>query len=233
MADKETILVIAAHPDDEVLGCGGTVARLSREGHPVFIAILGEGQTSRVDQPDVQDRKIVKNLKTQAKLAAEALGVQKIFTFDLPDNRFDSVPLLDVVKIVEKIIADVTPSIVFTHHQSDLNVDHQITSRAVLTGTRPVPGQKIHSLYAFEVPSATEWSFQRISPPFQPNYFVDIRDTFDLKVKALSFYDGEMRCFPHPRSPEALKHIARRWGSVVGLESVEAFEVIRSVRAAE
>jgi len=147
----------------------------------------------------------------------------------LPDNRFDTVPLLDVIKIVEDLIVRLQPEVIYTHYRGDLNIDHVITHRAVLTATRPQTSQPVKEIYAFEVPSSTEWSFDQFSP-FQPNVFVDISATLKLKQEAMALYESEARPFPHPRSSEALRAIAQRWGSVVGFGSAEAFELVRSLR---
>jgi len=224
------VLIVVAHPDDEVLGCGGTIARLVKEGHDVYIAILGEGITSRSREREQTDFTLIKTLQTQSNQVAKMLGVKDIFMYNLPDNRFDTVPLLDVIKIIEDLIARVTPEIIYTHHGSDLNIDHQIVNRAVLTGTRPMQNGTVKELYAFEVPSSTEWAFQSLGLSFYPNVFVNISDTLDIKIKALSCYKSEVRVFPHPRSPESIKAIACRWGSVVGYEAAEVFELIRSIR---
>jgi LmbE family N-acetylglucosaminyl deacetylase len=161
---------------------------------------------------------------------AEFLGARDLFLYSLPDNRFDQVPLLDVVKVVERLVSDLSPRIIYTHHSGDLNIDHTVTHRAVLTATRPVVGCPVKEIYAFEVPSSTEWAFQRLERPFTPNVFVDISATIEKKITGMEMYESEARVFPHPRSPEALRVIARRWGTVVGLEYAEAFELIRSVR---
>jgi LmbE family N-acetylglucosaminyl deacetylase len=225
------ILVVAAHPDDEVLGCGGTIARLAREGHDVYIAVLGEGATARHSIEGEADRALVKELHTQSREAARFLGARQVYMHGLPDNRFDTVPLLGVVKIIEDLIERLKPEVIYTQHGGDLNIDHSITYRAALTATRPMTGGAVKELYAFEVPSATEWAFQQFAPPFQPNVFVDISGTLEDKIRAMEIYNGEMRPFPHPRSPEALRAIARRWGSVAGLHAAEAFQLVRCIRA--
>jgi LmbE family N-acetylglucosaminyl deacetylase len=224
------VLVIAAHPDDEVLGCGGTIARLSQEGHDLYIAILGEGITSRYQQREQAEQALVEELHTRSREVAKMLGAADVFMYDLPDNRFDTVPLLDMVKIIETLVARLSPSVIYTHHGGDLNIDHVLVHRAVLTATRPIQGQVVQDIYAFEVPSSTEWAFQRFEPSFRPNVFVDISATLNIKVQALAYYESEVRTFPHPRSPEALYAIAQRWGSVVGCGCAEAFELIRSVK---
>ena len=232
MRDRESVLVVAAHPDDEILGCGGTMARLANEGHEVRIAILAEGMTSRYQQRDQVDRKQLNDLHSHAQLAADKVRAKELVLCKLPDNRMDTVPLLEVVKVVEELLERFRPSVIYTHHSGDLNVDHGVVHRAVLTATRPVPGQRAREIYAFEVPSSTEWAFQRLEPTFRPSMFVDISATLDTKISALACYDTETREFPHPRSPEALRAIAMRWGSVAGFQAAEAFELIRSLRPA-
>jgi LmbE family N-acetylglucosaminyl deacetylase len=227
---ESRVLVIAAHPDDEVLGCGGTIARLAREGHQVYVSILGEGITSRYSERDQAGQSKVRRLRDCCREVAQLLGVKDLFMYDLPDNRFDTVPLLDVVKIIEGLVEKTSPHVVYMHHGGDLNVDHSVVYRATLVATRPMPGVPVRAVYAYEVPSSTEWSFQRLSPVFKPNVYMDIGDTLELKISAMKMYEGEVRPYPHPRSPEVLRTIAHRWGSVVGLEAVEAFESVREIR---
>lgn len=225
-----TILIVVAHPDDEILGCGGTIARLAREGHNVYIAILGEGVTSRFKQREQADQAMVEALHSRSREAADLLSVKDLLLYNFPDNRFDTVPLLDIIKTVEKLINRLQPQVVYTHHGGDLNIDHAITHRAVMTATRPVQNCPVKEIYAFEVPSSTEWAFGQFHPAVQPNVFVDISATLETKIQAMQLYESEARDFPHPRSSEALRAIARRWGSTVELEAAEAFELIRLVR---
>lgn len=227
---KFKILVVAAHPDDEVLGCGGTIARLAKEGHEVNISILGEGITSRYDQREKADFSLVELLQKRSHQAAGIMGAHKVFTHNLPDNRFDTIPLLEVVKLVEGLMEGLAPEVIYTHFEGDLNIDHRIVNRAVLTATRPLQGQSVREIYAFEVPSSTEWAFHRLSPSFTPNVFLDISETLATKIEALLLYESEVHPFPHPRSVEALKTNARRWGAVVGCEAAEAFELVRAIR---
>ncbi len=224
------ILIVAAHPDDEVLGCGGTIARLSKEGHDVYCLLLGEGITSRYSQPGDAKAEELKNLKAEAEQAAKILSIKKVYFKDFPDNSFDTVPLLSVVKAVEEIKEEIKPDIIYTHHQGDLNIDHQITFQAVLTACRPVEGETVREIYSFEVPSSTEWNAPVAQNYFIPNVFVDITKTLGKKVEALGAYRGEMRRYPHPRSPEALRAIASRWGSAAGCQAAEAFILIRAIR---
>jgi len=224
------VLVVAAHPDDELLGCGGTAVRLAREGHSVYFAILGEGITSRTTKREESDLGAVKDLSGCSRRVAHLLGVKELSMHGLPDNRFDSLNLLDVIKIVEGLIERWHPEAIYTHHGGDLNVDHQIVSRAVLTATRPISGHPVKELYMFEIPSSTEWAFQQLSPVFKPNVFVGIEDTLALKIEGMRLYESEARSFPHPRSGAALTAIAQRWGSVVGKSAAEAFEAVRLIR---
>ena len=225
------ILVVAAHPDDEVLGCGGTIARFAKEDHHrINIAILGEGTTSRFTRRDQADAPLMEVLHTCSHEVGKMLGARGVSLHGLPDNRFDALPLLEVVKIVERLIEINGPDAVYTHHAWDLNVDHRITHQAVLTATRPMRGQCVQEVYAFEIPSSTEWAFQRGESAFQPNVFVDIVDTLPLKVQAFCHYETEIRSFPHPRSPEAITAIGHRWGSIVGCHAAEAFELIRAIK---
>ena len=229
MPDRSPVLVIAAHPDDEVLGCGGTIARLARIGHDVHIAILGEGATSRHASRDQLATEAVRTLEGQSKEVARFLGAKGIHTHDLPDNLFDTVPLLQIAKLIEGAIDLIKPEVVYTHHAGDLNVDHSLTHRATLIATRPMFDSPVKDLYAYEVPSSTDWVFSNVGPAFRPNVFVDIADTLTQKVEAMQLYESEAREFPHPRSREALVANAQRWGSVAGVYAAEAFELVRSV----
>ena len=221
--------MVAAHPDDEVLGCGGTLSRLSDEGHEVFAVILGEGVTSRYPERQKVDPSQTEALQESCRKAADCLGIKDLFQHQLPDNRFDTVPLLDIIKIVEDIVNRIAPMTIYTHNAGDLNVDHMIAHRAVLTAVRPMKGCSVSEVYAFEVASSTEWAFQQFQPVFKPTVFMDISETIDRKIEALACYKSELRSFPHPRSPEAVKTCAKRWGTIVGLQYAEAFELIRSI----
>lgn len=225
-----TVLVVAAHPDDEVLGCGGTISKLSDEGHEIYVAILGEGVTSRYNKDESAKMNLVEELRNCSRHVSDLLGITELFLYDLPDNRFDTIPLIDVIKIIEELIERLQPEVIYTHHGGDLNIDHSITQRAVLTATRPVVECPVKIIYEFEVPSATEWAFNQFKTAFQPNVFVDITDTLQTKIKAMDLYETETRSFPHPRSSEAIRNIAQRWGSVVGLRASEAFVLVRDVR---
>ena len=227
----KNILIVAAHPDDEVLGCGGTMARLANEGNNVYSLMLGEGVTSRDQKRDPGKRnRELEELKKQLKKANKLLGVKKCFVFDFPDNRFDTVALLDIIKTVEKVKKEVKPDKVFTHHHGDLNIDHRITLEAVMTAFRSVKGEKARELYSFEIPSSTEWNTPSPATYFMPNYFVDISGQLQQKKEAMKQYRTELKKYPHPRSLKAIEISARNRGIQTGLEAAEAFEVIRAIR---
>lgn len=222
-------LMIAAHPDDEVLGCGGTIARLSHEGHRIFVVILGEGLTSRDDIRTKTKNIHIKELQNQSRRAAAIIGAEDIFFNEIPDNRFDTVPLLEIIQPIEKLIQKLSPEVIYTHHPGDLNIDHYMTFRAVLTATRPFPEVSIKKLYTFEIPSSSEWSFSKIAPNFCPNSYVNITNTLPLKIKALEQYQSEIREFPHPRSKKTLESLAYLRGSAIGVDAAEAFELVRGI----
>ena len=226
-----TILVVAAHPDDEVLGCGGTMAGYAAAGHEVHIAIVAEGITSRHAERAEAAPEDLQALQTDSRAAAKTLGARSVSFGGLPDNRLDSEPLLRVVKLVEEWIEAFKPDAVYTHHPGDLNVDHGIVFRAVLTATRPgAASVTVPDLYVFPVPSSTEWAFQRIEPVFRPNVFVEIAAGLDAKIAAMQCYRSERRESPHPRSPEMLRAAAGHWGAAAGMSAAEPFELIRSLR---
>jgi LmbE family N-acetylglucosaminyl deacetylase len=187
------VLVVAAHPDDELLGCGGTSARLAREGHSVYMAILGEGITSRHAARSGADPADLTTLRGCSQRVADLLGVKELSLHGLPDNRFDTLSLLDVIKVVENLIERWRPAAIYTHHGGDLNVDHQVVSRAVLTAARPMEGRPVRELYMFEIASSTEWAFQQFAPVFKPNVFVNIESTLPLKLEGMLQYESEVR----------------------------------------
>lgn len=224
-----TTLVVAAHPDDEILGCGGTIARLAGSGDEVHVAILGEGSTSRAERREDAGSSTVSDLADAARAAAATLGAVQVSLHGLPDNRFDTVPLLQMVKVLERLVDDIRPDTVYCQHGGDLNVDHQLTFRAVLTATRPIPGHPVHNLYSFEVSSSTEWAFSQFAPRFLPTRFVDISSTIETKMRALEAYRAEMRPYPHARSTEAIRALAATRGAMVGIAAAEAFTVVREL----
>jgi len=225
---SKKILIIAAHPDDEVLGCGGTAARLVKEGHEAYTLVLGEGITSRdaSRQREKREQELAQ-LKKQVNEANSVIGIKEIFTYDFPDNRFDSVPLLEIVKVIETIKNKVKPDIVFTHYEQDLNIDHQITYRAVLTAVRPIAEETVKEIYSFEVLSSTEWNFPL---RYSPDVFFDISETIDTKLAAMEKYRSEIKEYPHPRSLKGIRLNAEHWGMKTGLKYAEAFKLVRMVK---
>lgn len=222
---SETILIVAAHPDDEALGCGGTIARHAAAGDRVEILFLTDGQGARgVDAAEQAAAR-----RKMAEAAATALGAAAPHFEALPDNAIDTVPLLDVVRLIERRAADIRPSVVYTHHAGDLNIDHRIAQQAVLTAFRPQPGSSVRALYAFETPSATDYAGYARPGGFAPNRFVNIEATWSAKRAALEAYAPEMRPAPHSRSFEAVEALARWRGASVGLPMAEAFEVLRDL----
>lgn len=218
------ILVVAAHSDDEALGCGGTIAALAAAGNEVHTVFLTDGVGARIAQDSMAE---AERRRRASDAAGRVLGVSSSVHFDFPDNRLDSVALLDVVQAVERVIVDVGPEVIFTHAADDLNVDHRICHQAVLTACRPQPGHTVNSIFGFEVPSSTEWAFS--SRQFDPVYFVDISDHLEVKMKALNEYRDEMREPPHPRSLSRVEALARWRGATVGCDAAEAFTVIRQI----
>ena len=223
-----TVLVVAAHPDDEILGVGGTVARHVAEGDLVYALILGEGQTSRGAHRKDISQEVVEELHRNTLESAKAVGFREVFFADFPDNRFDEVDLLDLVKAVEQKIQELQPQIVYTHYSGDLNVDHQYTARAVLTATRPIGDYCVQEIYAFETLSSSEWNFDHSAQPaFCPNVFMDITDYYDKKEQAMNCYVSELCDFPHPRSLTGMDVLSKVRGMAAGMERAEAFMLIR------
>lgn len=221
------VLVVAAHPDDELLGCGGTLVRLIEDGRQVGILVLGEGVTSRYPSRDMAPEAEIEDYRRRCRSVAEKLGVSFHRQGGLPDNRMDTVPLLEIAKVVETAIRDFAPAIVLTHQAGDLNQDHSLTLRATLIAARPLPGRVTRGVLAFETPSSTEVAFQNVSPAFQPNAFVALEAChFEKKLEALALYERELQPFPHPRSPEALLAVAKVRGVQVGVGLAEAYEQI-------
>jgi len=222
---NKQILIIAAHPDDEVLGCGGTIARHVKEGNSVHVLFLSDGVSSRGDS----DTKLITERKESAVKACEVLGATIVDFEKFPDNMFDTVPLLDIVRVVESAKKKIKPQIIYTQHGGDLNIDHRIACQAVLTAFRPQPGEEFSEIRAFETNSSTEWSSSAILKPFIPDTFVDITQYLDKLLKAYSCYVDEIREEPHARSLEALKIAAFRRGRETGLYAAEAFMTLRRI----
>jgi len=221
------VLVVASHPDDEVLGAGGAMSRHIAAGDVVTVLILGSGLSARLNSPARLNMDHLSQLRADAARAAAILGVTDLRLFDFPDNRFDSVDLLDIVKATEQVVNDVQPKIVYTHHPGDLNIDHQRTAMAVLAVCRPQPGMSVERILAMEVPSATGWGDP--AHAFLPTVFVNIDATLEQKKMAMAAYQSELREFPHARSLPSIEARARAWGSQVGIPAAEPFVLLREI----
>ncbi|WP_310559559.1 PIG-L family deacetylase [Flavobacterium sp.] len=225
-------MIVVAHPDDELLGLGATLHKLIKECNvTTHVVILGEGITSRSDTRDV---KVWENElaihRENIKNAQLAIGYHSTSIYDFPDNRFDSVALLDIVKVVEKEKKQFEPDVIFTHHGGDVNIDHQRTFESIITACRPMEEEKVKTIITFETPSGTEWRSPTDPRHFLPNLFFSLSEAdIDAKIKGMESYEFERRKYPHPRSPEALKIQAQRWGIVVGTNFAEAFCIVRSI----
>lgn len=218
----KSILIVAAHPDDEVLGCGGTIAKLADEGAIIHVAFLADGVFSRAGDQIIQQEELSIR-RASAQKACDILGVKSASFGDFPDNRMDTVALLDIIKVVEVLVAEHRPDTVFTHHAGDVNIDHRRIHEAVVTACRPQCSHPVKTLLCFEVPSSTEWQLPGSAPVFVPNWFVDISDTFERKLAALDAYAAELRSWPHPRSRQGVEHLAHWRGATVGVDAAEAF----------
>ena len=231
------ILVVSAHPDDEIIGMGGTLKKLSKN-NDINVLFLADGITARkqgghtnavhYETTSIQNKEMKKEIEIRKKHAKNALakvGVKKYTFLDLPDNELDTVPFLKIVKHIENEIKKFNPNVIFTHHHNDLNIDHRIAFEATITASRPIFDSKISSIISFEAVSSTDWKFPY---KFNPTLFVDISSQLNSKIKAISEYKNELRSFPHPRSAKTITNIAERWGSLSGFKAAEAFEIIRS-----
>lgn len=225
------ILVVCAHPGDEILGCGATMALHVRQGHHVRVMVMGDGWTSRVKSMEkamsVVDLDVIEE---QGRAALKILGVEQVEYLRFPDNRFDTLPLLDLVKEIERVKQQFAPDIVYTNSPFDLSVDQQKTSRAVVTAFRPQPGDNSTELLCFEVPSSTEWNALDGAGFFAPNYFLDVSEALAIKISAFQQLGSEVRPWPHPRSLEAIEYQAKSRGASVGVSAAETFMLLRTVK---
>lgn len=230
--NNKRILVAVAHPDDELLGCGATMHKLIHENNCTIRAvILCEGITSRSDKHDPDNwSKELKEHRNSIYAAKKIIGYESVGIYDFPDNRFDTVPLLDIIKTIEKEKDKFKPEVIFTHHGGDLNIDHQKTFEAVITVTRPMKEEKVKGVITFETPSGTEWIAATEPRRFIPNLFIDVsQDDLNAKIKGMESYIYEKRKHPHPRSPEALRILAERYGVMIGTNYAEAFQIVRII----
>jgi LmbE family N-acetylglucosaminyl deacetylase len=224
----ECALVIASHPDDEVLGCGGTMAQLVHRGAEVHVAFLSDGVLSRDGDKNRRQDELAAR-RASAKKACDILGARTLTFGDFPDNRMDTVPHLDIAKFIEETLSRHPADTVLTHHAGDVNIDHRRTHEAVVTACRPQRGNPVKTLLCFEVPSSTEWQLPCSAPAFSPNWFMDITDTLERKLNSLDAYAVELRPWPHPRSRRAVEYLARWRGATIGTDAAEAFVLGRQI----
>ena len=217
------VLTVAAHPDDETLGAGGTMAWHAAHGDTVWACVLTDGVTSRHDRVQLQ--------ADCAKRACDTLGVERLVLVGLPDQRLDTLSLLDVIAPIEQCVRDLRPDVVLTHFASDVNEDHRLVARATMVATRPVADCSVKRVCAFEIPSSTDWAPPIPGSVFTPNLYVDITETLETKLTAMKAYadtfHSEVRPYPHPRSMEALTAYAQRHGVASGLLAAEPFMLLR------
>jgi len=213
-----TVLVVCPHAMDEALGCGGTIAVRADAGDRIETLVLfGDGSGM-----DAQRR-------IAAPQAAKIFGSAEPHFAGFPENRSDSLPLIEVVTVIEKVIAEIRPTVIYAPHGGNLNIDHQTTFRALVTAARPVPQCPVRTIYTYEVLSSTEWAPPQLGQPFVPVHFVDITRTLDRKLRALEHYGAEMRSAPHSRSIEGVRALVQHRGLGVGVVAAEAFAVIREL----
>ncbi|MBA3010715.1 MAG: PIG-L family deacetylase [Desulfobacula sp.] len=212
------VLALVAHGDDEVIGCGATLAKHVQQGDRVYLIVVADGVSSR--------EKKDKTKRDQALAeSCDILGIHLLHQFDFKDNQLDQYPLLELVKAVEQQTRKIPFDTVYTHSNKDLNIDHRVVHDIALTVFRPLPEEIVRKMYAFEIMSATHWYDP--DAVFNPRRFVDVEKLWEKKMQALEAYAMELREFPHARSKQALKALAQFRGCQAGMEKAEAFEVLR------
>ena len=218
------VLCVAAHPDDEVLGAGGTLARHSTAGDRVHVCMLADGVGSREEAATEQ----AETRREHAAAAVETMGATHS-THAFPDNQFDAVPLLEIVKTIGAEVDQHAPEVIYTHHPGDLNIDHQLTARATMTAARPLDESPVRRILGYEVLSSTEWGMPTGGDAFAPSVFIDITAQLETKLAAIRAYTAELREPPHPRSEQAIRAQARLRGSTAGVPAAEAFVLLREI----
>ena len=224
------VLVLAAHPDDETLGCGGTIRKLSDQGHPIMLITFTDGEGARISTNyiDTNHTNPPEDRNQLLPQVCQVLGISQWVSGTFPDNRMDSVDLLDLVKFIEDTLTQYQfkPQIIFTHHPDCLNIDHSLVYRATVTAFRPQKGRSIR-IYSYFVPSSTDYN---PLANFRGNVYFRLNDSqVAAKQEALRIYNQEMRRYPHTRSYRNLNHLNNVWGSEIGTKNAEKFQLIRQV----
>lgn len=225
------VLVIAAHPDDEVYGVGGTMVKHAQNGDEVYVCMLTEGVTTQYCniKDKIQLSNLIEQKKNESLKAARILGIKEIFFFNLPDMKLDTIAHSEINQPIEECIANLLPEIVYTHHWGDVNKDHRLAFESTMVAVRPALKNPIKKVLIYETPSSSEWNVPILTNQFLPNVFVDISDVLDIKIQAMKAYKSELRPFPHPRSIEAVTTYAKKRGLEVGKKVVECFMLIREI----
>ncbi|MGL5576492.1 MAG: PIG-L deacetylase family protein [Sarcina sp.] len=222
------VKVIVAHPDDEIIGVGGTIAKHIANGDEVTVLIMAEGKSSRVNSYADFDKTELEKYEIETKNALDELKVSKFKMLNLPNNRLDSIDLLNIVKLIENEINFDSPEIIYTHYYGDINIDHQVVSKATAIACRPLPDCSVKKILMFETLSSTENSLS-LNIPFSPNYFSNISNYLDVKINAISKYKSELKKEPHPRNIINIRKNSEVWGCKVGCKAAEAFVVSRII----
>ncbi len=220
------VLVIAPHPDDEVLGCGGTIKKYTDKGDKVYLCVATCAYTPNWSE------EFIKNRKKEIECSNKVLGIEKTFFLDLPTVKLDTIPQNKINDLISKCVDEIKPEIIYIPHRGDLNKDHQIIFESALVAARAKPGVSIKKIFSYEVLSETEWGEQKIKKlkdVFLPTVYVDIKDTLENKIKAMKCYKSELKKFPHPRSEKGITVLSEKRGMEAGLENAEAFILIKEI----
>jgi len=222
---NETILIIVSHTDDETLAMGGTIAKHINSGDKVYAISMTDGLSARNNATNSE----IRERFNASEKAAEILGFKWIKKGNFPDNQIDSIPLINIIKFIEEVKSQINPSIIYTHSSADLNIDHQLVSKAVLTSFRPQLNETWKEIRLFEIPSSTDYGHRAVTNIFTPNLYINIEETWELKLKALKSYDAEMKVYPNSRSYIGLENLSKYRGNQVGLKFAESFEILRKI----
>ena len=217
------VVVIAPHPDDEVLGCGGTIAKHASKKDEVHLCIVTKAYTSEWPEEETEER------KNEVYRANQILGIRKTYYLDFSTVKLDTIPQKDLNDSLTRVINEIQPEIVYIPHRGDINRDHRLVFDAAIVATRPKPGAAIKKILSYEVLSETEWAEPSINNAFIPNVYIDISGTLETKLKAMSEYKLELKEYPHPRSLEAISILAKLRGSTIGVAAAEAFMLVREI----